>query len=258
MSVFPALGAGQTDLNSDDLEIQETLDISHRPGTPESFDLTDSAATRMLLDRIETLSTEIEMLRQYPRSAEDAFDFSQIPAKSPDSAKLNGQSAAYYAVAGAAPAAHQLDGALHTVSGLTGGQFLKALTPTTFGFAAHGLTYSDVGALASGGTAANSSQLEGHAAAYFQVAGAYLTGVSASAPLTGVGTVGSPLAMAAATDSVPGHLTAADHTKFDQNYNMRVLTKNLTIPSGCSYVICGPLETNGFVLETDGGILGVM
>jgi hypothetical protein len=46
----------------------------------------------------------------------------------------------------AAPAAHQLDGAVHTVSGLTAGHFLKALTPTTFGFAVHGLTAADVGA----------------------------------------------------------------------------------------------------------------
>jgi hypothetical protein len=44
------------------------------------------------------------------------------------------------------PAAHVLDGAVHTVSGKTAGHFLKALTASTFGFAAHGLTYSDVGA----------------------------------------------------------------------------------------------------------------
>jgi len=36
--------------------------------------------------------------------------------------------------------------ASHTVSGLTPGHFLKALTATTFGFSPHGLTYSDVGA----------------------------------------------------------------------------------------------------------------
>jgi len=46
--------------------------------------------------------------------------------------------------------AHQLDGSIHTVSGLTPGHFLKALTANTFSFAAHGLTYSDVGAAASG------------------------------------------------------------------------------------------------------------
>ena len=43
---------------------------------------------------------------------------------------------------------HQLDGAAHSVSGLTPGHFLKALSATTFGFAAHGLTYTDVGAAA--------------------------------------------------------------------------------------------------------------
>jgi len=49
------------------------------------------------------------------------------------------------------PTAHQLDGALHTVSGLTPGDFLKATGATTFGFAAHGLTAADVGAVATTG-----------------------------------------------------------------------------------------------------------
>jgi hypothetical protein len=44
------------------------------------------------------------------------------------------------------PTAHQLDGALHTASGLTTGHFLKATGATSFGFAAHGLGASDVGA----------------------------------------------------------------------------------------------------------------
>lgn len=46
--------------------------------------------------------------------------------------------------------AHQLDSATyHTVSGLTDGHFLKATGANSFGFEAHGLTYSDVGAAAS-------------------------------------------------------------------------------------------------------------
>ena len=45
---------------------------------------------------------------------------------------------------------HVLDGGDHTVSGLTAGHFLKALTAATFGFAAHGLSYGDVGAAAAG------------------------------------------------------------------------------------------------------------
>lgn len=48
------------------------------------------------------------------------------------------------------PTAHVLNSASHTVSGLTTGHFLKATSATTFGFAAHGLTYTDVGAAASG------------------------------------------------------------------------------------------------------------
>jgi hypothetical protein len=49
------------------------------------------------------------------------------------------------------PSAHNLiDTTNHPVSGLTAGHFLKATGATTYGFAAHGLTYSDVGAAASG------------------------------------------------------------------------------------------------------------
>ena len=43
---------------------------------------------------------------------------------------------------------HDLVSSTHTASGLTPGHFLKALTATTFGFAAHGLDYDDVGAAA--------------------------------------------------------------------------------------------------------------
>ena len=47
------------------------------------------------------------------------------------------------------PTAHDLTSAYHTDSGLTTGHFLKATGTTTFAFAAHGLTYSDVGAASS-------------------------------------------------------------------------------------------------------------
>lgn len=45
----------------------------------------------------------------------------------------------------------------HTASGLTTGHFLKATSASTFSFAAHGLTYTDVGAAASSHTHAESS-----------------------------------------------------------------------------------------------------
>ena len=56
--------------------------------------------------------------------------------------------------------AHVLNAGDHTVSGLTIGHFLKATGATTFGFAAHGLTYSDVGADVSGAAAAVQSNLD--------------------------------------------------------------------------------------------------
>ena len=66
-------------------------------------------------------------------------------------------------VAASTPSAHQLDGAVHTVSGLTTGHFLKATGATTFAFGAHGLTYSDVGADASGAASTVQSNLNTHA-----------------------------------------------------------------------------------------------
>jgi len=60
------------------------------------------------------------------------------------------------------PSQHALIGSLHTVSGLTPGYFLKALTESTYGFAAHGLTYSDVGADASGAASGVQSNLTTH------------------------------------------------------------------------------------------------
>jgi hypothetical protein len=54
-------------------------------------------------------------------------------------------------ISGKADKIHNLiDTTNHPVTGLTAGHFLKALSATTYGFAAHGLTYSDVGAAASG------------------------------------------------------------------------------------------------------------
>jgi hypothetical protein len=49
---------------------------------------------------------------------------------------------------------HALVGTDHTASGLTAGHFLKATGASTFGFAAHGLTYTDVGAAPSSHTSA--------------------------------------------------------------------------------------------------------
>lgn len=57
--------------------------------------------------------------------------------------------------AAASMSAHALVGASHTATGLTPGHFLKATAATTFGFAAHGLTYSDVGAAAVGNGVTN-------------------------------------------------------------------------------------------------------
>ena len=65
-----------------------------------------------------------------------------------DADLLDGQHGSYYATK-----VHNLiDTTNHPVTGLTTGHFLKALSATTYGFAAHGLTYTDVNATGITGT----------------------------------------------------------------------------------------------------------
>lgn len=63
--------------------------------------------------------------------------------------------------------------------------------------------------------------------------GNFLSTVSVTAPITGDGTVGSPLAMAAATALVPGHLTSADWSTFNAKAPLTVgtYTAGATTPS---------------------------
>lgn len=60
-------------------------------------------------------------------------------------------------------------------------------------------------------TAADKTKLDGIASG----ATVGLTAVTATAPLSGSGTAGSPLVIAAATDLLPGSMSAADKTKLD-------------------------------------------
>jgi hypothetical protein len=61
-----------------------------------------------------------------------------------------GGGGAVASVGGGEMTAHDLTGAFHIEAGLTAGHFLKATGSAAFGFGAHGLTYSDVGAAAAG------------------------------------------------------------------------------------------------------------
>ena len=56
---------------------------------------------------------------------------------------------------------HLIDGLFHIAEGLTSGHFLKATAQNAFSFAAHGLTYSDVGAEASGVVATHAALITG-------------------------------------------------------------------------------------------------
>jgi hypothetical protein len=62
-----------------------------------------------------------------------------------------------------------------------------------------------------GSTAANSALFDGHLPTYFQVAGNYLTGVTADSPLSGSGTAASHLVVGAGTTSVTGILQLSNN-----------------------------------------------
>lgn len=117
--------------------------------------------------------------------------------------------------------AHVLDGAVHSVSGLTGGHFLKATGATTFGFAAHGLTYSDVGAEASGAVATHAALITGVHGLVF-TAGKTLTLQKSmtftAADDTGVYTFPTGTKTLLATDGSPASLVIASQATGDILY----------------------------------------
>jgi hypothetical protein len=121
---------------------------------------------------------------------------------------------------GGTPSAHQLDGALHTVSGLTAGHFLKALSPTTFGFAAHGLSYGDVNADAAGAAATVQGNLNTHAALTTTAHGLGASAFHADSyfALAGHNHDGAYDALGAATSAVSAHTTAYNHAHYDIAY----------------------------------------
>jgi hypothetical protein len=79
--------------------------------------------------------------------------------------------------------------------------------------------------------------------------------VTVTAPLTGNGLVATPIQIPKATDSVDGYLSKEDHAAFaavvaaGNGSVQRVLTAALTVASGMSYVLCGPLESNGYTVS---------
>jgi hypothetical protein len=94
-------------------------------------------------------------------------------------------------------------------------------------------TYSDVGALASGGTAANSSQLEGHAAAYFQIAGSYQASSAILSALAGLTYVsGSPLVRM--TGASAFSLDSATYLTSVTAHNLLSTTHGDTTASACA------------------------
>ena len=107
--------------------------------------------------------------------------------------------------------------------------------------------------------------LGGHAAAYFQIAGSYLTDAPSdgstygrknatwSAVTSGAGDVVGPAGATSGHVAVfagaTGKLLKDGGAISTDGSTERVLSANLTIAAGRSYVVCGPLKTNGFILS---------
>ena len=125
------------------------------------------------------------------------------------------------------PLAHALiDTTGHTASGLTTGNFLKATGATTYGFAAHGLTYSDVGADPAGAAAAitlaglggvptsrkiNGYDLTADRTLSYSDVGADAAGAAAAITLAGLGGVPTTRKITSVLDlSVDRNLTYSD------------------------------------------------
>ena len=176
------------------------------------------------------------------------------------------------------PASHDLLSS-HTITDQTAGCFLKALTSSTFGFVAHGLTYSDVGAcstsdsrlsdariasdvyawakasnkpsysysevgaLASGGTAVDSDKLDGQHGSYYQTILTFTSsgdrwGITASVDGSGVMEIGK---------YIDFHETDADIS--DYAARITCASGDLTFTSN---ITCGRLQATygGFGMYT--------
>ena len=64
-----------------------------------------------------------------------------------------------------------------------------------------------------------------------------------------VGPAGATSGHVAVFDGATGKLLADGGAISTDGSTERVLSANLTIAAGRSYVVCGPLETNGFILS---------
>jgi hypothetical protein len=111
-----------------------------------------------------------------------------------------------------APENHTLIGTHHTVSGLTTGHFLKATGATTYGFAAHGLTKTDIGLSAVENTALSTWA----GSTNITTIGTLATG---SVPWANVTSRASTLSGYGITDAVPNTRTV----------NSKALSANITL-----------------------------
>jgi hypothetical protein len=129
-----------------------------------------------------------------------------------------------------APVIHPLvDTVKHPVADLTTGHFLKALSATTYGFAAHGLTYTDVGA------AAVSQSF------YFGTTLVAINRESAPLAVTGISSIGIEDGGFIASGDV---YMIFDHT----NHFLEII--------GCTVAI-GGTDPAGYTLNVNGTILAV-
>ena len=85
----------------------------------------------------------------------------------------------------------------------------------------------------------------------YQATGAYLTSVTADAPLSGSGTAGSHLVMADASAAVKGSMSAADFRKL-RDVRQRVLQENMILADGECWILSGYINLATFTLTLNG------
>lgn len=149
------------------------------------------------------------------------------------------------------PAAHVLVSASHTTSGLTAGHFLKALTETTFGFAAHGLGYSDVGAAASG---------HNHDSAYLGIAAK----AADADKLDGVGSIGYATSGHGHSHTALTDIGTNTHAQVDTFISSKGAASGLASLDGSSKVVQDPANATATptqnkipIADGVGGTLGL-
>jgi hypothetical protein len=149
---------------------------------------------------------------------------------------------------------HGLTSSDHAVSGLTSGHFLKALTATSFGFAPHGLTYTDVNAASAthNHDAAYSPLNHNHDTVYYTKTELLATnGQHNKVDWSQIANAPANYVLPTASSTVLGGVKVGAGLTIDAG---GILSATYTLPTASSTILGGVKVGNGLAIDAGGSL----